>query len=241
MDYFQGPSHSYINFIQNRSSKLSGFLTDCESSKKSVEENAKKIWDSLVSEVGSTVLVKLIFEQVTYQREWVYNILKIGDLSGGTACIFEDSKVLSILSSIKEEIHLKDQLYKAFVNNFYPEMNLIRSTRDCDIGSVMKMSKLDPKFYYLLPDAIKNDPLEYLVSENIDYLRNDIYESKDVLYPIFGEKFVDDCLKLTAKGFMYNRIARFLSRRLGNRVLLNYEIIMPYCVANIIKNSEDQE
>ncbi|WP_139070501.1 hypothetical protein [Aliivibrio fischeri] len=234
LDYFEGENKPYLNFIKNRASKVNKIIPVNQYCNELAEEGARLIWDDLSSEINSNVLIKLMFEQVSYQSEWVYNILKIGDYSGGTVCIFEDPIVLSILSNIDEDFYLNDCLYKYFVNTFYPSMNNIISTRDCDIGRVMNLPKTSREFISLLPDALKDEPLEYLLSENIDFIRKVIIDNRNELSDLFGCEFINDCIVRTQNGFIHNRIKRFIMRRLNRKVLSNYELIMPYCAASIL-------
>ncbi|MEQ4701055.1 hypothetical protein AB7W46_13515 [Providencia rettgeri] len=236
LDYFLGNEEPYANFVKNRASKVKQLIPTNKDIEQLTLSNAKKIWQKLHNNITSDVLTKLMFEQVSYQAEWVYNILKIGDYSGGTICIFEDPIILKVLSHIKESFFLNDNLYKYLVDTYYPEMNQISSTRDCDIGRVLKLSRFSVSFWKLLPDALKNDPLEYLVAENVDFIRSVIIDNKSQLTIFFGEEFLSDIINLTNNGFTYNRITRFLQRRINKKVLLNYQLIAPYCVASIIKN-----
>lgn len=236
IDYFNGDNHPCQNFIKNRGSKLKNSINLDKNDDDILYHSAMKIWNSISRRTNNNeLLIKLFFEQVTYQREWVYNILKIGDFSGGTICIFEDPTVLSLLSSIPEHYFHNDYLYSYYIKNFHPDMNSIISTRDTDVGRVAKLSKLRLEFWKLFPLAIKNDPLEYLVTKNHAFMINLIKTERNRLTHIFSEKFISDIIN-NSRYYPSNRILRFSLRRLNKKVYSNYEIIMPFCIALILSS-----
>jgi hypothetical protein len=244
MDYFLGDSHYAINFVRKRKSIFKADqIINGNQIESGVETAAVRIWDELRRELPTDVSANIFFELTTFQRDWVFKILRPFDIAGNTVCVMEDPKILSILSSIEMDDFFNDRLYKRLVDKSYPELNVTPTTRDINLSIVKKYKFIDLIKYspLILRSIIFAGSLSKLLKMNYPFIAKYCEKNKEKLALIFNEDFVNELLLKQKKNiYSDNRIVKLFVRLLYNKKTLDdYELIAPLCIIALIKNNHD--
>lgn len=243
MDYFLGGSHYAVNFVRNRKSI---FTKDQIISGKSIVDEVElevvNIWNELREELPSDVSANIFFELTTFQRDWVFKILRPFDVAGNTVCVMEDPKIMSILSSLEINDFLNDRIYKKLVEKIYPELHVTPTTRDINFSILnkykpMEIIKLSP---LIIRSLVYAGSLSKLLKMNhpfiVDYCK-DNYKNLDV---IFETQALNNLLsKQSHDVYSDNRVMKLYTKALTNKSLINdYELIGPLCMIALLKNNK---
>jgi hypothetical protein len=244
MDYFLGDSHYAINFVRSRNSIFkAGQVINGIKITNGVEKAAVKIWDELRRELPTDASANIFFELTTFQRDWVFKILRPFDIAGNTVCVMEDPKIISILSSIEMNDFFKDKIYKRLVDKSYPELNITPTTRDMNLSIIKKYKFIDLLKYspIILRSAIFAGSLSKLLKMNHPFIAKYCDQNKEKLTAIFNEKFLNELLiKQKREIYSDNRIVKLFVKLFYNKKTLDdYELIAPLCIIALIKNNHD--
>ncbi|ELI5732795.1 hypothetical protein RRK63_001457 [Vibrio fluvialis] len=240
MHNFDGDNHPAVNFIRNRSTILeSNYFKDGELISKKVEDSAMLIWKELRKSLPNDSITNIFFELTTFQRDWVYNILRISDYAGETICVMEDPEILSILSSIDKKWLSTDDFYELIIKEHYKNLYDVPTTRDL---TPRKMLNTSPKYLFRHASiyfncVIKVASLGYLTASNEKFMKRYIIDNHNELSSVFTEDYLQLLLnKLSTRNFSTNRVVNFLKRRFSiDRYLSEYELIIPTCLISLIK------
>lgn len=239
--YFEGENHPAINFLINRGSEYRfDNIIDGNLISEKAYNDAIAVWDRLESYLPNTTATKLFFELTTYQRDWVYNILRVSDYSGKTVCIMEDPIILSILASCDESWLCSDLLYEHIISHCYPELYLTPTTRQLSGKNVLglKVSDMVSSSDVILNSFFDVSSLGYLTELNQDFLVNGIVNNPEYLKVIFSDEFLFDLTKKIKNGkYTKNRLYNLIKRKLISKYYVReYDLIVPICMIYILKN-----
>ncbi|CAH6799206.1 conserved hypothetical protein [Vibrio chagasii] len=233
MKYFNGNEHPAVNFISNRKNFLS---SDNVISGDYIIDNAKssaiKYWDAIRRVAPNDVATNIYFEVTTYQRNWVYSILKPYDIIGNTVCLMEDPEIFSLLSKLKVSDFEGDELYNLIVSKFCSELNGTPTTRDFDKGIYYLLTKSGVKnIFTFLKFQIWPGSLSKLMKKNEVFIKEFIINHEKCLSDIFTEKYLNDLMhSLETKPYCDNRASKLKSVIIKGGYFLDYELILPLCL-----------
>ncbi|QHQ25093.1 hypothetical protein [Pectobacterium parvum] len=241
LGYFNGNAHPAINFLYNRSSTMNSatFVSGYEISLET-EIAAIEYWEFLKSELPNNTSVKLFFELTSFQRDWVYKILRPFDYSGNTICIMEDPLILSILSSLPEKWLEDDAFYDDLIKSEYSEAYVIPTTRQFSAkGLLASFPSCVMKNYSLFFSSLFSvSSLGYLTKRNSEFIVSYINNNSDVVKGYFTDDEIKIFLfKINKYKYTQNRVIRFLKSKFAPSInIKEYDLIIPLCLISILKN-----
>ncbi len=234
MNYFNGNEHPAVNFISNRKNFLGGEnIVSGDYIVASAKDSAAKYWDNIRVVVPNDVATNIYFEVTTYQRSWVYSILKPYDIIGNTVCLMEDPEIFSLLSKLKLSDFEGDELYNLVVSKFCPELNDTPTTRDFDKGINYVITKSGAKnILAFLKFQIWPGSLSKLMKKNEPFIKRFVINNRSYLSDIFTENYLNELIyNLETKPYCDNRISKFKSVIINGGYFLDYELILPLCLS----------
>ncbi|WP_199438215.1 hypothetical protein [Vibrio owensii] len=233
MKYFSGSKHPAENFIFNRKNFLSeSNVISGDYIMTSAKESAIKYWEHISKVTPNIVATNIYFEVTTYQRNWVYSILKPYDIIGNTVCLMEDPEILNLLSQLDISDFEGDDLYDLMVSEFCPELNDTPTTRDFDKGIRYVFSKSGAKnLLTFMKFQIWPGSLSKLMKKNELFIKGFIIEHKNNLSDVFTDRYLNELInKLETTPYCDNRISKLKSMIVGRGYFLDYELVLPLCL-----------
>ncbi|MCD9522773.1 hypothetical protein GLP14_07960 [Photobacterium carnosum] len=239
--YFEGNAHPALNFVKNRSSNFDkSNVLNGENIEANVFNEAQISWDKLSENLPNETITKIFFELTTFQRDWVYNILRASDYSGATVCVMEDPEILSILSSVDESYLSTDILYETIISRHYSFLYDAPTTRQLASNNFLslKLSMIVKNFDTILKSFFDVSSLGYLTEKNQDFIKANLKENHEKLLITFDADFLERLfVRLDSSKYTKNRLINLYKRKIiKNGYISDYDLLIPLCVASLLNN-----
>lgn len=231
MGYFDGYESAGINFVKNRKSVFS--VDDIKGSKDitaKVYDSVNNHWENLRSSLPNESITNVFFELTTYQKKWVFNILRPFDVGSSTVCIFEDPVILSILASMDADSLKDDRFYNELMLHMFSNFGEVPTTRDLELKSLVTTSK---RYLLKMPLlAIRSNifagSLSSLLDKNVSFMKSVLDKNEVKLDLIFSSKGIELLEKVYETKYLTSRLQKLSYRIKGKAFFKEYHYITPF-------------